>query len=401
MTVRRGAARLAAVCALVGGVVLVGATPALAEGDSVKVRTAGSFTAGGSAESVSIEVRKRSDGCVMLRTALGLRLAGVRADQVEVQVAAGGQWWPVPVSGGGSLNTSQTSPAKPTLCKGKSITVRYRVTFRAGAPAGPLTVVGEATTATGRTIGRGAEMSQVRAGRVAPTPTPKKTPSPTPTPPVETGPPTEDPTAESTLAAVGGAAGKAAETDESGGGLSLVMVFGLGLVAVGVALIVLLFRRSRTDRPETDGSSYPPVPGGTGGTTYRSGNPAGPGGYPAGSSGFPTSAGGYPAGPTGYPPPATPARGTVYPSSPRGDGQAAPGQAAPGGMYPATSPDQGYPAPRSAQSGSVYPSQPGSVSPSQSGTVYPSPRSGQPGTPPPPEAAGGGDSTTIMPRLPE
>jgi hypothetical protein len=381
MTVRRGAARLAAVCALVGGVVLVGATPALADDDSVKVRTAGSFTAGGSPESVSIEVRRRNDGCVMLRTALGLRLAGVRADQVEVQVAAGGQWWPVPVSGSGSLNTSQTSPAKPTLCKGKSITVRYRVAFRAGAPAGPLTVVGEATTATGRTIGRHAEMSQVRAGRAAPTPTPKKTPSPTPTPPVETGPPTEEPTAESTLAAVGGAAGKAAAAEESGGGLSLVMVFGLGLVAVGVALIVLLFRRSRTDRPETDGSSYPPVPGGAGGTTYRSGNPTSAGGYPAGS-------GGHPAGPTGYPAPATPARGTVYPSSPRGDG---PGSS--GGMYPAASPDQGYRDSRSGQSGPVYPS--------QSGTVYPSPRSGQPGTPPPPEATGGGDSTTVMPRLPE
>ena len=73
MTVRRRAARLAAVCGLVGGLVMLGASPALADEDSVRVGAASSFAAGGSAQGVNVAVRKRTDGCVLLRTALGLQ----------------------------------------------------------------------------------------------------------------------------------------------------------------------------------------------------------------------------------------------------------------------------------------------------------------------------------------
>ncbi|MFI6821675.1 hypothetical protein ACIBJE_12085 [Micromonospora sp. NPDC050187] len=401
MTVRRRAARLAVVCALLGGVVAVGATPALADDDSVRARVSSSFTAGGSAGSVSVEVRKRSGGCVLLRTGLRLRLEGVRADQVEVHVSAGGQWWPVPVSGGGLLVTERTSPVNPTLCKGKSITVRYRVAFLPGAPAGKLTVAGEATTAGGQMIGRGADTSQVRAGRNAtPSPKPTKSPTPSPTPsPVETGPPTEDPTAESTLAAVSGGGGRAADESGSGGGFSPVMVLGGALVAVGLGLIFLLFRRSRADRRDVGGSASTPLPGNPGGTTYRSGGQPGPAtAAGAGYFGGPPTATGYPGGaahlddPTGYPvPPAGPTRGTVYPASPRGTEQPPSGT-----VYPAS--------PRGTEqppSGTVYPASPPGQWYGPAGPVYPAPRSGQPGTSPPPESTGGGDSTAIMPRLPE
>lgn len=98
----------------------------------MEVRSASSFTAGGAPGTVAVEVRKRTDGCVILRTGLGLRLDGVRPDQVRVQVNSGGRWWPVAVSGGaGSVATARTSPANPTLCKGKGMTVRYRVAFLA------------------------------------------------------------------------------------------------------------------------------------------------------------------------------------------------------------------------------------------------------------------------------
>ncbi|MFI6226341.1 hypothetical protein ACIBCR_03345 [Micromonospora echinospora] len=383
MTVRRRAARLAVVCALLGGAVVIGATPALADDDSVKVRTSSSFTAGGSAGSVAVEVRKRSDGCVLLRTGLRLRLEGVRADQVEVQVSAGGQWWPVPVSGGGVLATARTSPANPTLCKGKSITVRYRVAFLPGAPDGKLTVAGEATTAGGQMIGRGADTSQVRAGRNAtPSPKPTKSPTPSPTPsPVETGPPTEDPMLEPTLAAAGsaGGGGRAADGSGSGGGFSPVMIVGVALVVVGLGLIALLFRRSRADRRDVGGASstpvppVPPLPGNPGGTTYRSG------GQPSPAT---TAGGGYYGG--------APA-GTVYPASPRG-----PEQPPSGTVYPSSpSPGQTY-----GPGGPVYPTPPGQTY-GPAGPVYPAPRSGQPGTSPPSGSTDGGDSTAIMPRLPE
>jgi hypothetical protein len=55
------------------------------------------------------------------------------------------------------------------------------------------------------------------------------------------------------------------------------MWFGIGLVLVGVALIVLLVRRNRADRVDEHASAYPQVPltRSAGGTTYRSGAPAG------------------------------------------------------------------------------------------------------------------------------
>lgn len=87
MSAGRHAARWAMVGALLGGLIAVPASPASARDDRVGLRSAKSFTAGGPPGTVAVEVRKRTDGCVQLRTAVGLRLEGLRADQVRVQVA--------------------------------------------------------------------------------------------------------------------------------------------------------------------------------------------------------------------------------------------------------------------------------------------------------------------------
>ncbi|GAA4569802.1 hypothetical protein GCM10023176_27140 [Micromonospora coerulea] len=308
MSVRRHAVRLATIGAMLGGLVTVGAVPAFAEGDRVEVRSADKFTVGDSPETVAVEVRKRTDGCVLLRTGLGLRLDGVRADQVQVQVNAGGQWWPVGVSGGGgAVATARTAPANPTLCKGKSITVRYRVAFLAGAPGGRLTVVGEATNAVGRVLGRGADASRV-VGGTAPSPTRKPSPTPTPTPSAVA---TEAPGAADTASAVAAALDPAAEqsaTDTSSGG-SAIMYFGIGLVLVGIALIVLLVRRNRAEQGDPRSAGYPevPLPRNPGGTTYGTptpqvyGQPPVPGGYGGAPAARPT--GNVYGGPAGGPPP--------------------------------------------------------------------------------------------------
>ncbi|MCI4064407.1 hypothetical protein MRQ36_18085 [Micromonospora sp. R77] len=339
MSVRRHVARLAAVGVMLGGLVAAGASPASADGDRVAARAADSFPADGSPRGVAVEVRKRTDGCVLLRTALGLRLDGVQPNQVQVQVNAGGQWFPVGVSGGGgTVRTAQTSPADPRLCKGKSITVRYRVAFLAGAPGGRLTVVGEASSALGRLLGRDAVVSRVLGAEKSPSPSPSpsRKPSPTPTPSasaVATEPPTATDTTSAVAAALGPATGSGvAAADETSGG-SPIMWFGIALVLVGIALIVLLVRRNRRDKVDDHAADYPevPLPRNPGGTTYRSGTPTGQvyGQQPA---------------------PPTP------------------------GVYGAT------PAPR------------------PTGNVYGAPGSAQPGGEPP--AAAGGDATTVMPRLP-
>ncbi|MET8280236.1 hypothetical protein [Micromonospora sp. NPDC005174] len=344
MTLRRRAARLATVCGLLVGLVMLGASPALADEDSVRVGAASSFAAGGSPQGVNVAVHKRSGGCVLLRTALGLRLDGLQPDQVAVQVNTGGHWLPVSVSGGGgTVTTGQTSPAKPTLCKGKSITVRYRVAFAAGAPGGRLYVTGAGLTATGQQLGHGADTAKV-SGRVSPSPTPtpskKPTPSPTPTEVAAAGE-VVDPAA---LGPASVAPSTTAVAAESGGG-SPIMFVGIGLVAIGLLLIVLLVRRFRQDRTPADEQG--PLPGNPGGTTYRAG-------------------GGSPAVP-GHP-------GPVY------------------GQQPPT-----VPVPRPAPGG-VYGARPATPSPDATQLLPGAP--GAPGARPGPDDPDGGDHTVFMPRLP-
>ncbi|MDG4802786.1 hypothetical protein [Micromonospora sp. WMMD980] len=275
MSVRRHAERWATVGALLGGLVAAPASPALAEGDRVGLRSVGSFTAGGSAGAVAIEVRKRAEGCVQLRAVLGLRLEGLRADQVRVQVATGGRWQAVPVAGGGGVvTTGQVAPVDRPLCKGKGAVVRYRVTFLAGAVGGRLELAGEARAANGQVLGRAGRSARlVGAERTpSPSPTPSGKPSPTPKPSAVASTAAEPAGTSPVAAAVDPAAGAAADDSSFGG--SLIMWFGIALVLVGAALIVLLVRRSRADR--TDGgpaADQPPVPLPRSSTTYRTQTP--------------------------------------------------------------------------------------------------------------------------------
>ncbi|WFE64070.1 hypothetical protein [Micromonospora sp. WMMD714] len=395
MSGRRQAVRLLTVGALLGGLVAVGAPPAYADSDRVRVRASGGFSAGGPPGGVSIEVRKRSGGCVVLRTALGLSLDGITAEQVRVEVNVGGGWSAVPVSGGGGVvRGSRTPSADPTLCKGKSSVVRYRVAFLAGAPAGRLGVVGEATTAAGRLIGRGADTSRV-GGRAAgtPTPTPSSTPTrkPTPTPVATTPASTMEPGATQAVLAAPPSTGRAA-AETSGG--SMIMFAGIALVVLGAGLIALLIFRSRADRAgadpgrAADPGDFPavpqprnPVP-----TTYRSGGavpvpppppPSGqvyggqqPAGQVYGGQQSPSPAGQVYGG---QPPPSAPTRtGGLY--------------GAPG-TYPAVTPHQ-------RPAGAVYgarpaaaPDRPVSVSPAPDHPVSVPPAPGRPVSVPPAAAA--------------
>ncbi|MBQ1044647.1 hypothetical protein KBX35_12785 [Micromonospora sp. C32] len=270
MSVGRHAARWAIVGALLGGLIAVPASPASARDDRVGLRSAGSFTAGGSPGAVTVEVRKRTDGCVQLRTAIGLRLEGLRADQVRVQVAAGGRWTPVQVSGGdGAVATAAVAPVDRPLCKGKGVTVRYRVSFLAGAVGGRLELAGEASAANGDVLGRAGGSARLVGAPPTPSPSPSRKPSPTPTPSASETTPADATDTSPVAAAV--APATAAADDSSFGG-SMIMWFGIALVLVGAALIVLLLRRNRADRsgggPVAD---PPPVPLPRSTTTYRSG----------------------------------------------------------------------------------------------------------------------------------
>ncbi|MFI6759044.1 hypothetical protein ACIBF5_07860 [Micromonospora sp. NPDC050417] len=256
MLVRRGAARLATVCALLAGLVVAGAAPALADDeDSVRISTSSSFTAGGSPGSVTVTVSKRSKGCVSVRTSVALQMAGLSASDVGLVVAQGGDWQPVSVSGEGTLHSGRTAPERPELCERKSVTVRYRLVLAAAVPAGRVTIVGEAYTAGGDLIKQDAETRKVNGAKGTPTPTPTRTrsasPSPTPeetTEAAEPEPTETDVVVSPTEFGLGGGAGS------GGGGIGgMVMVVGVGMVAIGIALLVLLLRRARGGREEPGG----------------------------------------------------------------------------------------------------------------------------------------------------
>jgi len=283
MSVRRGATRLATVGTLLGALVLLVAVPASADEDSVRVRVPSSFTAGGSAGSVTVSVSKRTSGCVNVRTALGVRLPGLTADRVEVQVAVDGGWRPVTVSDGGDglVVAQRTAPDKPELCARKSVSARYRVTFLPGAPDGRATVVAEAYTAAGSVIARDSDTARV-AGRKGASPSPTER-VPELVVPTETPAATEE--AETATAGQPGQAEAGTTTDSSLGVGAMVMVVGVVMVGIGTALLVLLLRRGRADRGGPDTGGYggghpgggptgPPPPfGGGGGGRAGGGDP--------------------------------------------------------------------------------------------------------------------------------
>ncbi|WP_147376285.1 hypothetical protein [Micromonospora radicis] len=397
MSVRRQAARLATVCVLLGGLVLLGGAPAHADEDRVRVRSAGSFTAGRSAEGIRLEVRKRTEGCVRVRGALALSLPGVRPDQVVVQAQVGREWVTVPVSGGdGLVTTAPVAPEKDELCEGKGATFRYRVAFGADAPGGRLIVAGEAVTARGVVLGRAAAESRVVGGRVSASPSASPSPSPTPS---ESAPTVEESAAapSPTVALADNPGAPVQAVNQSSGG-SPVMYFGVAMVAAGVLLIGLLVYRSRKDRGRRGADAPVPAPRSPGGTTYRSaGGPAAA--PPVSGDGVPPYAGRGPL------PPAAPGQvyGTGRPATPRVYG--GPPAARPsGGLYGARPAGVGEPpaqtgagpaadAPASAPPASVPPTSAPPAAPTSAPPGPPGPpgRAAVPGQPEPPPRTEEGD----------
>jgi hypothetical protein len=250
MVVRRAATAFA-LGFLAATALVTAASPAQAAADRVDVRASRTFNTGGNPGSVTVTIAKRTKGCVIVSTSIGIVLPGLRADQVQVQAYRGGQWQSIGVSQtGAGVATGRTTPDRPRLCDRQETTARYRVAFAAGAPGGEATLVGEAFTGTGALIGRDAATVRVNGVRSAPSPTGKPSPTPTASPTPSAG-------AETTVApfddalpsdTAGVPAQAASSSDRGLGAGTLVMVGGIGLVVVGAALLVLLLLRARGDR---------------------------------------------------------------------------------------------------------------------------------------------------------
>lgn len=278
------AGRWALATMVLATVVVIPAAPAVArESDRVGIRVPSGFTVAGSAGSVTVSATRREGDCVRARMTLGIGLAGLRADQVRVQVARDGRWQTVDLSDGESgVATSPVAPERERLCKKKSATLRFRVAFLDGAPAGTATFVGVVTTAGGDVLGQRTDTSRVTGGAARPSATPSASV-------VATVAPSD----EAVVApAPGQSSARAAVVSDSGGlGLGwVVILFGVGMVGIGVALLVFLLRRNGTTHAESAGGPGPELAGGYPPGSYRAGGYPPAGRYGAGA-GYPPSAG--------------------------------------------------------------------------------------------------------------
>ncbi|HEX2774122.1 MAG TPA: hypothetical protein VHN18_17065 [Micromonosporaceae bacterium] len=251
---QRGGARIAMILTLAAGLVAVGSAPAMAADDSVEVRLPSRFTAGGSPATVSVSVEKRTDGCTRVQTALAFRLTGLPADQVTVEVSDDGEWRSVNVTdaGDGLVVTERTTPERSFLCKRRDTSVRYRVAFLEGAPGGRVTVVAEAYSAGGGLMDRDASARTVIS---------RNGPSPSPSTSATAGGQAPAPGANGPSVAVAAPGGQSIDPDDSSFGLgTLVMLFGVAMVVLGIALLVFLLRRNRAEPDEPGGYGYPYLP---------------------------------------------------------------------------------------------------------------------------------------------
>lgn len=241
---RRIARLVVLVVVLLAGV-LVGAAPAAAADDELRLKMPRSFTAGGDPEEVTLEVERREDGCVSVSMLLEVELGGSGDGAAQVAIRADGQWRPVRLSrtGAGRYVTEPVAPDDPRVCpEDPRASVLLLVGLDAAVTADEVKLVGHAYTEAGELMDATDESRDVRRGRGDRSPSASPSPSPSPS---ESSDPasqlrTESAPAPSTVPAV--AAG--APDDGSAFG-PVATAFGLGLVGLGVGLLIFVIRRNR------------------------------------------------------------------------------------------------------------------------------------------------------------
>ncbi|MDR7274750.1 hypothetical protein [Catenuloplanes atrovinosus] len=276
----------AALAGLAGGVVLA-APPAHAEPGQVDLRISDDLATDNVPREATLRVTRTDDDCVRVQTLMTVQLSGLERDEIEIAVNENDVWVP--------LNTVQLTddavasvpvvPANAQLCENQRIQVRYRVTFFRTAPDGRVAFIGEAFSAAGNRLDRASEIRQVlqgtgnarenddeqdeqddNAGTVDEEDTVAPEPSPDDEETAETGTPAEDDTDAPATGTADQAAGVDLTTAEGQttffNGLGpLIIVVGVGMTAIGGALLVTVMRRTRsddgTDAEDDDGFGPP------------------------------------------------------------------------------------------------------------------------------------------------
>ncbi|BFU44108.1 hypothetical protein [Krasilnikovia sp. MM14-A1004] len=225
------------------------------------------LTAGEDARTVTAVVTTdRGGGCRKVRWSAVLRAEGLRLDQVRVQRIEDDGDFPVQVQSAGDaarLTDVQFDPGE--LCRGKTVTARYRVAVDEDAPQGRVTLEVQAFDVGVRPLGAAVTTAAVQGGEADPEPSGSEDASPSPAPDESDDPgagaadgDTTDPSASNPAAAAPPANNAASSSsDGSSGLLGPGLIVGALLVFAGVGLLLRLRTRNRLAAQQMQTQFYP------------------------------------------------------------------------------------------------------------------------------------------------
>ncbi|GAB1641238.1 hypothetical protein [Krasilnikovia sp. MM14-A1259] len=221
------------------------------------------LTAGADTRTVTAVVSTDRGGrCRKVRWSAVVRAEGPRLDQVRVERIEDDGAFPVQVQTAGDaarLTDVQFDPGE--LCKGKTVTARYRVAVDRDASQGRVTLEVQAFDAGTRPLGAAVATATVQGEAASPEPSesddaePSPSPSDSDDPGAAAGDDTADPPAKTPATAP--AADRAAASSDSSGLLGPGLIVGALLVFAGVGLLLRLRTRNRAAQQHMPTSFYP------------------------------------------------------------------------------------------------------------------------------------------------
>jgi hypothetical protein len=258
ITVWHRAALLSAVLAVAAAtLVLPGRASAVEPGFQVDITEAPrTFTAGDGARTVTAVASSEQNRCQKVRWSMLIAVDGPDLDEVKVARVEDDGDFPVQVqnAGDGTARITDVELDPGQLCRGRTVTARYRISFDDDTPSGQVSFRAQAFNA-GRTLLQEASSSSQVEGEE---PEEEKSPSPSPSPsPTEASPEPEesaddeetadpDPASstDTDVAAVPAAGSDGGTPSLLGAGL----IVGGILVFLGVGLLLRLRMRGRAPK---------------------------------------------------------------------------------------------------------------------------------------------------------
>ncbi|MFI7540739.1 hypothetical protein [Actinoplanes sp. NPDC049599] len=211
------------------------------------------FTAGDGARTVTVVASSEQNRCQKVRWSLLIAVDGPDLDEVEVARIEDNGDFPIQVQNAGDdsarITDVQLDPGQ--LCRGRTVTARYRIGFDEDADSGRVTFRAQAFNAGRTLLQEASSRSQVAGEEAEESPSPEAGPSPSESSPAPEESATDEETAEpeptsteEDVAAVPAAGSDSGTPSLLGAGL----IVGGILVFLGVGLLLRLRMRSRAPK---------------------------------------------------------------------------------------------------------------------------------------------------------